>query len=94
MLDFGLKVSWTIRPSSSSDDENAAELAREYLSTVREHGNPLPSDFSDSPAGQENWTDEDEDAAQTEFLAFFSYWRHLVTSTIAAQSLPTATRQK
>ena len=75
----------------SSDDENAAELAREYLSTIRKQGYPLPSDFSDSPAGQEDWTDEDEDAAEADFLAFFSYWRHLVISTIVAQNLPTAT---
>ena len=78
----------------SSDDENAAAVAREYLSTIREQGYPLPSDFSDSPAGPEDWSDEDEEAARTEFLAFFSYWRHLVMSTIAAQSLPSATEQK
>jgi hypothetical protein len=78
----------------SSDHENAGEIAREYLSMIREQGYSLPSDFSDFPAGQADWTDEDEDAARTEFLAFFSYWRHLVISTIRAQSLPTATGQK
>jgi len=78
----------------SSDHENAAELAREYMSTIREQGYPLPSDFSDSPVGQEDGTDEDEVAAQAEFLGFFSYWRHLVISTIAAQSLPSASVQK
>jgi hypothetical protein len=78
----------------SSDHENAAEVAREYLLTIREQGYPLPSDFSDSPVGPEDWSDEDQDATRTEFLAFFSYWRHLVISTIAAQSLPSATGQK
>src|SRR5260370_37030643 len=78
----------------SSDHENATAVAREYLSTIRQGGYPLPSDFSASPVGSEEWSDEDEETVQTEFVAFFFYWRHLVITTIAAQSLPSATGQK
>ena len=74
----------------SSDRENATEIAQEYLSTVREQGYPLPSDFSDAPNGPEDWTDEDDDLVQTEFRAFLSYWRQMVLRTIAAQSSPGA----
>lgn len=60
-----------------NDERNAAALASEYLREVRQQHYPLPSDFGDTPCPN-GWSQEDEQQARHEFIAFLGYWRECV----------------
>lgn len=60
-------------------------LAVQYLTTIREQGYPLPSDFGDSPGPGDDWTEEDEAQVSREFRAFLACWRERYASRFKGQ---------
>ncbi len=68
-------------------DDQAACMAEDYLTTIREQGYPLPSDFGEDATDGE-WTPEEEKQGTAEFVSFFHEWRERVLDTIEKQNQP------